>query len=86
MSAVGTGCDTAGDGTGVDVADSVSLGAIAAGGCVVELDGGVLGGVEVPAGAASDCVDELAGAFDAPGTAAGAMRCLAPRPSMLPVA
>ena len=74
MSTGGTGCDTAGDGPCVDDVDSVSLGATAAGGCVVEPDG-ALGGI-----------GELVGAIDAPGVAAGARRCLAPRPSMLPVA
>lgn len=81
-SAVGTGCETAGDGDGADDVDSVSLGATAAGG----LDGGALGAVEVLAGAASCCVDWLAGAADVFGAVAGGVRRLAPRPSMLPVA
>ena len=78
-STVGTGWDTAGDedgaGDGAADVDSVSLGATIAGGCVVELDGGVLGGV-----------DGLVGAAGLLGAAAGGMRRLPPRPSMSPVA
>jgi len=86
-----TGGDISGEGTGVDDVDSVSLGATASGVCVLEPEGGALGGVD-------EFADEFvvvfvgafavvfAGAIDAPGVAAGAIRCLAPRPSMLPVA
>jgi hypothetical protein len=75
MSTVGTGCDTAGEGDCADEIDSALPGNKAALGCVVELDGGVLGGAVLPAGA-----------LGALGAAAGAICRFAPRPSILPVA
>ena len=74
---VGTGCGTAGDGDCSDEVASVRAGIAASGGCVVELDGGVLRGVDVPAEGALDALGTLAGE--------GIFRS-APRPSILPVA